>query len=144
MAQEEAGVMSREEDVQEWLAYAEADRRSAYNAMKMQDYRDAALHCQQAVEKLLKTVIVAQTGERPPYEHDLRTLLRKVRGLSVPEELARRVSDLDIHYTGTRYPGVVDLEFYTEENVTKLIACMEETFRWFLTHTALRSTSSDT
>jgi hypothetical protein len=41
--------MSREEDVQEWLAYAEADRRSAHNAMKMQDYRDAALHCQQAV-----------------------------------------------------------------------------------------------
>jgi HEPN domain-containing protein len=136
--------VSREEDVQEWLAYAEADRRSARNAMKMQDYRDAALHCQQAVEKLLKTVIVAQTGKRPPYEHDLRTLLRKVRGLSVPEELAQRVSDLDIHYTGTRYPGVVDLGFYTEENVTKLMAWMEETFQWFLTHTDLGSTSSDT
>jgi len=136
--------VSREEDVQEWMAYAEADRKSAHNAMKMQDYRDVALHCQQAVEKLLKTIIVAQTGKRPPYEHDLRTLLRKVRGLSIPEELARRVSDLDIHYTGTRYPGVVDLEFYTKENVTKLMAWMEETFQWFLTHTDLKSTSSDT
>ena len=136
--------MSREEDVREWLAYAEADRKSAHNAMKMQDYRDAALHCQQAVEKLLKTVIVAQTGKRPLYQHDLRTLLRKVRGLSIPEELARRVSDLDIHYIGTRYPGVLALEFYTYENVTKLMAWMEETFQWFLTNTDLGSTSSDT
>ena len=136
--------MSREEDVEEWLAYAEADRKSAHNAMKMRDYRDAALHCQQAVEKLLKTVIVAQTGKRPPYQHDLRTLLRKVRGLSIPEELARRISDLDIHYMGTRYPGVVDLEFYTEENVTELMAWMEKVFQWFLTNTDLGSISRDT
>lgn len=136
--------MSQEEDVREWMEYAEADRLSAQNAFNAADYRDAAFHCQQAIEKLLKTVIIAQTGKRPPYEHDLRTLLRKICGLSIPEELARRVSDLDIHYMGTRYPGVVDLEFYTEENVTKLMAWMEEIFQWFLTHTDLKSTLSDT
>jgi hypothetical protein len=58
--------MNRKTDVREWLKYAEADRRSAYNAMRADDYRDVALHCQQIVEKLLKAVIVQQTHQRPP------------------------------------------------------------------------------
>jgi len=58
MAQVEAAAVNRETDVRAWLEYAEADRRSAYNAMRADDYRDVAFHCQQAVEKLLKAVIV--------------------------------------------------------------------------------------
>jgi len=49
-----------EADVRAWLDYAEADRRSARNAMAAADYRDVAFHYQQAVEKLLKMVY----GER--------------------------------------------------------------------------------
>ena len=58
--------MNRETDVGAWLAYAEADRRSAHNAMQAADYRDVAFHRQQAIEKLLKAVIVRQTDQRPP------------------------------------------------------------------------------
>jgi hypothetical protein len=36
--------MNRESDVRVWLEFAEADRRSAYNAMKAADYRDVAFH----------------------------------------------------------------------------------------------------
>lgn len=121
-----------DESMREWLAYAEADRRSAHNALQMADYRDAAFHCQQAIEKLLKTAIVAETGQRPPHIHDLRTLLRQVRQMAVPEELARVISDTDIYYTGTRYPGVLALEILTQECISLLVTQMEEVFRWFL------------
>ena len=49
--------MNLDTDVRAWLEYAEADRRSARNAMAAADYRDVAFHCQQAVEKALKAVI---------------------------------------------------------------------------------------
>lgn len=39
--------MNPEADVRAWLDYAEADRRSARNAMAAADYRDVAFHCQQ-------------------------------------------------------------------------------------------------
>ena len=129
-----------EEDIREWLAYAEADRRSAQNAVQMADYRDAAFHCQQAIEKLLKTVIVAETGQRPPYIHDLRTLLRRIRQIAIPEELARDISDMDIYYTGTRYPGVLDPEMLTQERISLLVAQMEEVFQWFLRKMNFEST----
>ena len=125
-------MKARAEDVREWLAYAEADRKSAHNALQMADYRDAAFHCQQAIEKLLKAVIVAETGQRPPYVHDLRTLLRRIEQIDVPEELTRIISDTDIYYTGTRYPGVLDPEVLTPEHISSLVSQMEEVFRWFL------------
>lgn len=133
-------MRSAEEDIQEWLAYAEADRASAHNALQMADYRDAAFHCQQAIEKLLKTVIVAETGQRPPYVHDLRTLLRRIRQIAIPRELARAISDMDIYYTGTRYPGVLDHEMFTQERISSLVAQMEEVFQWFLRRVNFEST----
>lgn len=130
--------MSYEEGVRAWLNFAEADRKSAHNALKAADYRDAAFHCQQAVEKLLKAIIVAQTGKRPPYIHDLRTLLRRVRGVAIPKELVRHVSDMDVYYIGTRYPGaVVNSDVFSEENISSLIDHMEDIFRWFLANVDL-------
>jgi HEPN domain-containing protein len=64
--------MINETDVQEWLAYAEADRQAAEHLLESDDYMACAFHCQQAVEKLLKAIIVAETQKRPPYLHNLR------------------------------------------------------------------------
>ena len=36
--------MNREEDIREWVEYAEADRLSAQNAFNAADYRDVAFH----------------------------------------------------------------------------------------------------
>jgi HEPN domain-containing protein len=67
--------VSSEEDVREWMAYAERDRRAARHLLESGDYEAYVLHCQQAVEKLLKAGIVSQTGERPPYWHNLSSPL---------------------------------------------------------------------
>ena len=49
--------MSREEDVREWMARAERDQRAARHPLESGDFEACALHCQQAVEKLLKAGI---------------------------------------------------------------------------------------
>lgn len=102
--------MSREADVQAWLEFAEADRRSAHNAMDAADYRDVAFHCQQAVEKLLKTVIVQQTGQRPPYSHNYWKLWQHISGISCPPDIQEALAALAPHYFLSRYP-VIEIEY---------------------------------
>ncbi len=120
-----------ETDVQSWLAYAEADRRSAYNAMEMSDYRDVAFHCQQAVEKLLKAAIVYQTDQRPPYVHNLREILSRLSDFDPPTPVVEAVLVINPHYRATRYPGVVDdLDFYVASNAERLLEKMEQVFQW--------------
>lgn len=123
--------MNRETDVQEWLKYAEADRRSAYNAMQTDDYRDVAFHCQQAVEKALKALIVHRTHERPPYVHNLRELLSLVSDSTLPAPVIEAVLMINPHYRATRYPGVADdLDFYVAHNAERLLEQMEQVVRW--------------
>lgn len=122
-----------EESVQEWLEYAEADRRAAKHLLESGDYRACALHCQQAVEKLLKAIIVAETRRRPPYLHSLRLLMERIRSFEIPEDVARKTVRIEPHYIGGRYPGVVDIAFYSRKNVEMLLAEMMEVYEWFLT-----------
>jgi len=125
--------VNREADVRAWLEYAEADRRSAYNAMGAEDYRDVAFHCQQAVEKALKALIVHRTQQCPPYVHNLRQLLNQVLDLAPPLVVVEAVLKINPHYRATRYPGVADdLSFYVVQNAEDLLAQMEQVFRWIL------------
>jgi len=120
--------MSRETDVQAWLEYAEADRRSAYNAMGADDYRDVAFHCQQAVEKLLKAVIVQQTGQRPPYEHNLWKLWQHISNITCPPDVQQVLAALNPHYFLTRYPGVgVEYDLIAAR---ELVERMERIWQW--------------
>jgi HEPN domain-containing protein len=122
-----------EADVRSWLKYAEADRRSARNAMAAADYRDVAFHCQQAIEKALKALIVHHTGDRPPYVHNLRELLNQLSAFALPSVVVEAVLKLNPHYRATRYPGVADdLDFYVAESAARLLDQMEQVWKWVL------------
>ena len=125
--------MINETDVQDWLAYAEADRQAAEHLLESGDYMACAFHCHQAVEKLLKAIIVAETQKRPPYLHSLRLLLEQIGTIEPPEDIARKTVQIEPHYLGTRYPGVVDPRFYNRQNMEKLLAETFEVYQWFLT-----------
>ncbi|MEK7784597.1 MAG: HEPN domain-containing protein [Chloroflexota bacterium] len=105
--------MSRESDPQEWLRYAEIDRRSAKHLLEAGEYETCAFHCQQAVEKQLKAIVVKQTGERPPHVHDLFTLRRKIKDVETIDKIKELIVDIDSYYVSTRYPvEVVDPETF--------------------------------
>jgi len=121
--------VSREEDVREWMVRAERDRRAARHLLASGDYEACALHCQQAVEKLLKAGIVSQTGQRPPYEHNLWKLAQAIDGLTIPDEIADKLASLNPHYFGSRYPVGIEVG-YDEALARELLAKVDEVFLW--------------
>lgn len=89
-----------------WWAFAEDDLKLADLAANPEDpiYGGTLFHAQQAVEKALKTVLVA---EQIPFErtHDLHRLLQ-----SIPEDWSVRNSEVDIDWLTdwavvSRYPA---------------------------------------
>ena len=122
--------MNPEADVRAWLDYAEADRRSARNAMAAADYRDVAFHYQQAVEKLLKAVIVQQTDQRPLYSHNFWKLWQHISGLTCPSDVQEALAALNPHYFLSRYPGV-DVE-YDLGAAREIMERMERVWQWFM------------
>lgn len=125
--------MNREGDPKEWLRYAENDRSAAQHILAYGDYENCAFHCQQAVEKLLKAIIVKQTGQRPPHVHDLLTLLRKIKGLQITEDLERAIGRIDAYYVGSRYPlDVVDEGAFKRPLAEAAVQQTEALFQWFL------------
>lgn len=91
----------------EWLARADGDVRIA--EVLLLETPDlvwgAAFHCQQALEKLAKAVLIAMCTE-PPKTHDIEVLSRLVGSLR--PELGERVgalARLTVWYIGPRYPN---------------------------------------
>ena len=122
--------MNPEADVRAWLDYAEADRRSARNAMAAADYRDVAFHYQQAVEKLLKAVIVQQTDQRPLYSHNFWKLWQHISGLTCPSDVQEALAALNPHYFLSRYPGVgVEYDLGAAQEIMER---MERVWQWFM------------
>ena len=133
--------MSREGNPQQWLRHAEVDRRAAKTLLESSEYEPCAFHCQQAVEKLLKAIIVKQTEQKPPHIHDLTTLLRKVRNLQVGDELAQTIRDIDAYYVATRYPlDVVDEGTFKKPLAESAVQRTDEVFQWFLSRITFDAT----
>lgn len=127
--------MSREKNPLEWLRHAENDRRAAQVLLADGFYEQSVFYCQQAVEKSLKATIVKQTNERPPHTHNLRALLERIPGLTLPNEIAQSVSTVSEYYVGSRYPmDVADANTFGPELAKTASQTMTEIFQWFLTN----------
>ncbi len=88
-------------------------------------------HCQQAVEKALKAVLVAIEVE-PPRTHDLRLLVRHLEALGYPLDstIHESVFTLTSYAVDFRYPGL-DLDLDAEE-VHEAVVTTSEVVRWSL------------
>jgi HEPN domain-containing protein len=98
--------------------------------------------CQQALEELLKAVIVTETGTHPPFLHDLILLSKKVN-LKIPAPILNKLRDINPHYIIARYkPQRFDPKIYNLSAARKTIAATQETIRWFSAKTALKKYSA--
>ncbi len=95
--------------VEQWLHFAKIDIESAKVLNEKKDLtQTAAFHCQQAVEKLLKSLIENQE-ENVPRIHNLEVLfgiLENKIDLPVDEEVLVQINEV---YIDTRYPSDVGL-----------------------------------
>lgn len=96
------------EITKKWLQFAKGDLEAAEVLLKSAktdwSYQLCVLHCHQAIEKILKAVIINK-GEEPKRVHNLIFLLEK-SGLRVTEEFRKYVEELNPHYQPSRYPDI--------------------------------------
>lgn len=117
-------------DASEWLQHAEADLRYARLGRVEPGIllNLVAFHVQQAIEKALKALLVADQVDFPK-THDLEELLTFIRqaGRRWPVEL-EKVKELTPMAVQTRYPGFDDP--VEESEVDEAIRLADETIAW--------------
>lgn len=95
--------MTPQEIVEYWITTAHDDWHSVQNLFDKQDYVKALFFGHLYLEKLLKAIIVQQSGTHAPYGHSLHTLAQRANLRLTTDQLVllRRVTDYNIE---ARYP----------------------------------------
>ena len=116
---------------EQWAERAQYDLDSASAMFDAGRYLYVLFCCQQAVEKMLKSLVVQRTRELPPRIHKL-VRLAEVAGLAVEEKQMDFLRELSAYYVPTRYPeDVADLAFdVKEEQAKRVLSQSEEFIRW--------------
>jgi HEPN domain-containing protein len=105
---------------QNWFTIAEDDLQSARVLIEDRIYRNACFHCQQAVEKYMKGLMVAR-GIKYPKIHDLLEFNQMLveHGISVSVSLDN-LELLDSFYIEPRYPDAY-FEVYTKKEAQEAL-----------------------
>lgn len=120
--------MRREIDV--WVQQAEIDLESAEKNFNQQTYYVCAFLCQQAVEKLMKALIMVKTKNAPPNLHNLRELGELI---GLPLTLQSKARKLSRDFIISRYPdaaGDVPAKIYDEQITKEILSDAKELFEW--------------
>ena len=92
-----------EKTVSYWLESAKYDLETAESLFQTRKYPYALFFGHLAMEKLLKALVVRETGEHAPYTHSLPLLASKLT-LKIPEEIGRKLAGFMEFYFEARYP----------------------------------------
>lgn len=118
-----------------WLEYARADLEAAEVLVRAgkttHSYQLAVLHCHQAIEKILKTVIVNK-GEVPNRIHDLIKLAQDTK-IRLSLHYQNYISELNVHYQPCRYPDIPykrPVLTYTRKTSWYHLKETKKLFRW--------------
>ena len=91
-------------DVTTWLAFAEYDLKSAKWQQEGKIYVSTCYASQQAAEKALKALLLAN-GKIPPKIHSLDRLVTELKTIKINISEIESARELDTYYITTRYPG---------------------------------------
>ncbi|MEL9990056.1 MAG: HEPN domain-containing protein [Thermoproteus sp.] len=115
----------------EWIEKVARFRNSANRAFLEGDYDLACFLAQQAVELVLRGVLLREIGARPLTHslYELAKRLAQLRGGDLDERLAKCAKSLEEHYIQARYPDA-RLGPYERWEAEGCLSCMEELWRW--------------
>ncbi|MGC9153800.1 MAG: HEPN domain-containing protein [Vulcanisaeta sp.] len=95
----------REEAIN-WFKEANYDLARARRSLDEGDYALSVFMSQQAIEKALKAVIIANKRMSPPKTHDLVRLYNEVSDvMPLPQEAVDRLPEVSQYYVSARYPN---------------------------------------
>jgi len=113
----------------DWLEYADRDYLNAEALIKVKRYHGALLFYQQSVEKTLKAYLIENMGEKIPFVHDIRYLLKNT-GLSMDELEKLDLKELSLVYTRIRYPDMDRKHYSNISIVHDLISQFQILYVW--------------
>ena len=117
----------------EWKQFAQMDYDTAkhlYNTMHPKPLEIICYHCQQAVEKLLKAILITN-GSAIEKTHDLGLLAERCASIvTIPDEIYDVCDNLTPYGVKIRYPQELFLE---EHHVKSALENAEKVFNWFET-----------
>ena len=120
--------MKNESDVKEWIRFADMDVLSANHLNEIQYPKPLEIicyHCQQAAEKMLKALIIANDGELQK-THDLGLLTDILSEfVTFPENVLNSADELTPYGVKIRYPQELNIE---ESHVTKALSNMKAVY----------------
>lgn len=115
-------------EARRWLAKADDDLTAVRRCIDGDPplVEPAAFHCQQAVEKILKALLVV-SGISPPRIHDIDALIARA-GPAFPElaNEAAAIPDLTSWYVLSRYPGFAEYHGPSAEDVRSMLGQIEK------------------
>jgi HEPN domain-containing protein len=116
---------------QQWAERAQYDLDTAEAMFKAGRYLYVLFCCQQAIEKILKSVIIQRTNKLPPRIHQLARLAQ-IAKLAIDERQADLLREVSNYYIPTRYPEeVAELALgVTEEEARLVLARSKEFTQW--------------
>jgi HEPN domain-containing protein len=111
----------------EWLNRALGDFRLAQKYEPGFYYEDLCFHCQQAVEKAIKAVLIHHKINLVK-THDIKLLLNLLPALAPVPITAREAALMTRYAVSTRYPG--DYDAVSEEHWKQALKIAEKTLIW--------------
>jgi HEPN domain-containing protein len=113
----------------DWLRHARSDLALARVERPAEVFLEMlCFHAQQAVEKSIKAVLLANEIHFP-YTHDVAKLISLVKEAGIPwPEGLDQAADLTEYASETRYPGSV--EPVSEEDYRQAVAIAEQILTW--------------
>ena len=116
-----------------WLDHAKEDLKNLEVMWTAHRYGPTAFYCQQAVEKIIKAIIVEKKNQAPRKSHDLLRLLEDSGLLDdFPKEWVPELKEMSRHYFRVRYPGLSKKFYSRREAVKKMLTIAKEIYSWFL------------
>jgi HEPN domain-containing protein len=93
--------------VERWVEQARYDLDTARAMLKSGRYLYVLFCCQQAVEKILKAIIVRRTMDFPPRIHNLLRLA-EIAGIKMEPAREDLLGELSGYYIQSRYPEEIE------------------------------------
>lgn len=116
-----------------WVESAIYDLETGNSLLESKRFPYALFFVHLAIEKLLKAIVVKETGEHAPYTHSL-VLLAKKANIEMTEEMLDRLAEYMEFHIEARYPDEKK-DFYkkcTEEFARKKIVEMKKVYKWLI------------
>jgi HEPN domain-containing protein len=122
-----------EKTINNWIELARYDLETASAMLDSGRYLYVAFTCQQAIEKLLKSLFVKKHNCTPPYTHNL---IRLCEGVGLMTELSESrlafIEQLCSYYIQSRYSEELQSlsSALTQEKTSALYSAAKELFAW--------------